>query len=84
MKQTKENKKKNTNFLKKTSLSIRLHKPNTKYKFINKKCGRWNILIGFEDIEDLEILFDEVITQPLDDHVALSWCHRLFVDPKHT
>ena len=43
-----------------------------------------NPIYQFDEVGGLEILFEEVITQPLDDHVALSWCHGLFIDPKHT
>lgn len=31
----------------------------------------------------LQALINKVISQPLNNHVALSWCHRFFIDAEN-
>lgn len=43
-----------------------------------------NSIVGTEmDLKSLQALIDEVIAKPLNDHVALSWSNRFFVDAKN-
>lgn len=75
------------NFAKVETAKIKLGKHKNsctqpKNKSENNGLKDWNNSnISFKKVS--EILFDQVITQPLNDHVTLSWSHWFFIQTKH-
>lgn len=61
---------------------------NLEPKAIGNNKKKTTILHQNEDTQmiidlGLQALINEVVPQPLNNHVALSWCHRLFIDAKN-
>ena len=80
-------------------LSIKIHNHLKSFKYANiepkciirrkKKKGYKNYILKrhkfwmINGTKSLEALFNKIITQPLNNHVALSWSYRLVIYPKH-